>query len=1221
MHASFQWISLSRRILPALLLAFSFAACGGDEPGGADSPDSFSMGGSVSGLDGTLILQLNGANDLTLSADGPFLFSVEIESGKAWAVTILTQPALQSCSVEMGSGTLSDANISDIEVSCTYRTYAVGGSVSGLSGSLVLQNNGGDDLSLSADGDFHFASDLAHGDTYSVTIKTQPNGQSCVVSQGAGTISGAVVSDIAVSCTTHSYAVGGSVSGLSGTVVLLNNDGDELTLTENGDFAFSTEVAHGEAYAVTVKTQPDDQSCEVSAGSGTVDAAVVSTVEISCANNPHVVGGSVTGLEGESVVLQLNGGEELTVSADASFSFSSELYSGDVWEVTIAGQEGERFCTIENGVGTVSGADISDIQVHCALYAFFGAYDFIYGTHLWRTDGTEAGTLRMDDPADELRVNYDPDDNNGIAHNGLFYFVAESENEGEEVWVSDGSEHGAWLLKDLWPGSDGSEPYEFAALGDHVFFVALDSVSGSERLWMTDGTEAGTQIVTPDALSEIIFYGVMNGKLYFTAYTEQTHYDLWVTDGTEAGTHIVHDMGFEDYSSMGKGVIAGDKIFYSGYGGSTDNYELWVSDGTDGGTTQVKEINASAGSYPDHLTPIGDKILFSASDAEGLALWVSDGTEVGTKKLLAINYLRDGFSTGDMAYFSLDDGSNGRELWRTDGTVAGTVMVKDILPNAGGDPRYFALFEGQVFFSANDENGAREPWVSDGTEAGTHLLVDADRLWHSFPSYLTALDEGVFFIARDADLSYEPWLSDGTDEGTQLIKDINTKEENPYPQYYTVGANGFLYFAANDYVHGSELWVSDGTSDGTYMALDLNVGSNGSNPGHRDSPTNDMVVFKDALFFTALGEGVYGRPQIYTGDGTAEGTSVLLAAAPLVESYDYRYLTPGATKMIFTANHPTHGVEPWVTDGTPENTFLLKDIYAGTSSSSLQHLAAMGDSFFFNANDGTNGTELWKSDGTEAGTVMVKDIYEGTASGSPQYLTPQGDKVFFSAQDNTHGNELWVSDGTEAGTWMVKDITAGSGGTSPREIKAFGDQVVFKHFLSAEVYISDGTEAGTKVIKEINPTGNSQIYQLTVVGDKLFFYANDGTHGNELWVSDGTEEGTNMVRDLTPGAGGTSFNYLTAGDGLLFFTATVDSSYDRELWVSDGTSGGTRMVKDINEARSSSPGNFFFHDGLLYFTATTADGDISLWVSDGTEAGTRLFSDINQVATDSCRPT
>jgi hypothetical protein len=167
-------------------------------------------------------------------------------------------------------------------------SFTVGGTVSGLSGTVVLQDNGGDNLSVTANGSFTFATALPSGAPYNVTVKTNPSGQTCTVSSGSGTVGSANVTNVAVSCTTNtggSFTVGGTVSGLSGTVVLQDNGGDDLSVPANGSFTFATSLASGAAYAVTVKTNPSGQTCTVSNGSGTVGSANVTSVAVSCTAN------------------------------------------------------------------------------------------------------------------------------------------------------------------------------------------------------------------------------------------------------------------------------------------------------------------------------------------------------------------------------------------------------------------------------------------------------------------------------------------------------------------------------------------------------------------------------------------------------------------------------------------------------------------------------------------------------------------------------------------------------------------------------------------------------------------------------------------------------------------------------------------------------------------------------------------------------------------------
>ncbi|MFN3376106.1 MAG: DUF4369 domain-containing protein [Burkholderiaceae bacterium] len=167
--------------------------------------------------------------------------------------------------------------------------YTIAGQLSGLVAGqrVVLQNNGGDDLSVATNGRFVFGATVSATRPYAVTVKTQPTGQRCIVSQGSGNATGPV-ENVTVRCenvAAGTYTVGGTVIGLSGAGLVLQNNGrDDLAVGSNGGFTFGTALAGGTAYAVTVRSQPAGQSCSVRNGTGTVGTAPVSSVEVTCGN-------------------------------------------------------------------------------------------------------------------------------------------------------------------------------------------------------------------------------------------------------------------------------------------------------------------------------------------------------------------------------------------------------------------------------------------------------------------------------------------------------------------------------------------------------------------------------------------------------------------------------------------------------------------------------------------------------------------------------------------------------------------------------------------------------------------------------------------------------------------------------------------------------------------------------------------------------------------------
>ncbi|MFO7593523.1 MAG: hypothetical protein R6X15_05695 [Pseudomonadota bacterium] len=249
-------------------------------------------------------------------------------------------------------------------------SYSVGGVVSGLEGSgLVLQTDGGDELSIDKNDIFYFDKPLKHGETYNVTVKTHPTNlnQTCTVENGKGTVDAAKVNDIAVTCTTNTYYISGRLTGLDNgvTLVLQNNEGDDLSLTDNSGFIFDTKIPDGEKYDVSVKTQPTDQVCTVTSGSGTVNGGNVTNIGVNCITY-YSVGGTVSGLgSGETVTLQNPGTTDLTVSKNGKFTFTPKLENGSSYNVSVTAQPADKVCAILRESGTLNGGPVTDVTVTC----------------------------------------------------------------------------------------------------------------------------------------------------------------------------------------------------------------------------------------------------------------------------------------------------------------------------------------------------------------------------------------------------------------------------------------------------------------------------------------------------------------------------------------------------------------------------------------------------------------------------------------------------------------------------------------------------------------------------------------------------------------------------------------------------------------------------------------------------------------------------------------
>ena len=370
--------------------------------------NDYTVGGSVTGLAGTGLVLRNNGEDAAITADGTFAFATPLRSGQAYDVTVETQPVTpsQTCTVTSGVGTVGAADVTSVVVDCITNTFVVGGNVSGLEGTgLVLQNQLGDDLPISADGAFAFNTPVASGAMYAVTVLSQPTmrWQTCTVARGSGLVVDAASADIEITCTTNAYPVGGTVTGLSGSgLVLRNNGGDPVAVAADGAFTFDTEVRSGEPFDVTVGTQPTGpwQTCAVTGGTGTMLGAAVTAMTVNCETNAYAIGGTVTGLGGAGLELSLNGGAPLPVSAAGTFAFPTTLRSGAAYVVTIVEQPEQQWqtCTLSNGSGTVAGAAVTDVQVNCTTtrYPIGGTVSGLVGSGLVLETGAQTLSISAD---------------------------------------------------------------------------------------------------------------------------------------------------------------------------------------------------------------------------------------------------------------------------------------------------------------------------------------------------------------------------------------------------------------------------------------------------------------------------------------------------------------------------------------------------------------------------------------------------------------------------------------------------------------------------------------------------------------------------------------------------------------------------------------------------------------------------------------------------------
>lgn len=690
------------------------------------------------------------------------------------------------------------------------------------------------------------------------------------------------------------------------------------------------------------------------------------------------------------------------------------------------------------------------------------------GGELWRTDGTEAGTFLL---ADIFPGATGSQPSGFTVAGGTLYFVADDGSNGAELWATDGTVAGTRLVRDVNPGSGGVGTVSLAALGSQVCFAATTPAAGAE-LWISDGTAAGTTLLgdlvpgagssaprsltafggrvfcvaTTPAVGDELFVSdgtgpgtarvvtlatggssagsllVAGTRMFFFVEDPSFVRRLHVTDGTSAGTRIVSN----DYEVGSQGMIAvGNEVVLTARFSSSGLPELLRCDGTNFTSLYV----GTAASPPAPRVYNGNVVAFLGSDN---LLWRTTGAPASAVRFFERSngddsgpiVLTDMEQLGDRIVFTADDGVNGLEPWVSDGTAAGTTLLRNIHPTAGSTSTAYVVVGGRAYFRANDGATGQELWVTDGTAAGTVQVADINPgSASSTPSNLIGFDGKVYFAANRAGSGVELWVSDGTASGTVLLREIRAGTASSSPANFVV-YRGALYFSADDGVNGVELWRTDGTPAGTVLAVDLVPGSSSGN-------FSTPVVYDDAILFRLFGS------NLYRTDGTAAGTVNLNPAGGLASP---AFLGVAGNLMFMVGQSSPQQL--WVTDGTVAGTRLVRAFTSGTTG-----FAAIGGRALFLASDGVTGLELWSSDGTAAGTNLLRDIAPGSVAGALSagflFQVPGADRALFPARDGTHGAELWVTDGTAAGTTLLQDLEVGPYGSAPSRPVLAGCRLFF----------------------------------------------------------------------------------------------------------------------------------------------------------------------------------
>ncbi|WP_196893247.1 T9SS type A sorting domain-containing protein [Aureivirga marina] len=767
---------------------------------------------------------------------------------------------------------------------------------------------------------------------------------------------------------------------------------------------------------------------------------------------------------------------------------------------------------------------------------------------------------------------------NIIKTNSGFYFtglnssnINHIEDTYRELWFSDGTKEGTYLVKDIISGNEGANPKELTLLNNTLFFVGK-SENTDFSLYKTDGTADGTTIITDsfsneftDENKDLIVY---NNQIYFSHNNE-----IWTTDGSFSNAHKVLEQ--ESFYKF----IFNDELYFFGKSSIVSGFGLWKTNGTMEGTVSVYywDSNVNKDDF-NIIINENDFYFLSLNPNSGDVLWKSDGTTQGTMLVkniteneTSLSHLNGTNLNGEILFLSPASNVSeiGFDLWKTNGTEEGTILLKSF-PQSDFTNRNIALktFNNEVYFYANDGIYGNEIWKSDGTMEGTVLVKDhfSDENQDIFISdfYVDELNNQLFFFGNTSNPEdfKTLWTTDGTEEGTHEFS--NKLKIKTTSIFFTF--NGKTVFSAYSDLNGYELWELHENPEEISVLFESKVNA--------DSEPNFQFDLEDKIYFTA-NQKPNEKKLFYfdASENKIEETELQIGNKNVKLNDDYFSLV----------NHEIYGREIWKTNFENNSSSLLKDIYSGTASSvtSDNELIVWNGNLYFSADDGISGFQLWKSDGTETGTQILK-ITNPNGGSYPKNFTIFNNELYFTSNNQNAVKSLWKTNGTETGTVEVLADKSYHGITKLNN-KLLLFESSENDFNLENVAFWDGT---TKTILQTFNFDYSglKIKYIESKNEVYFSFLNQENWRNYLYKTDGTIQGTNLVFESE-----TTMDYMIIEDIFecgehIYFTVGEHINSIFKIWRINNS--GVFKIDEENQSYSSIREINCMENHLVYLKGT-----------------------------------
>jgi ELWxxDGT repeat protein len=854
-------------------------------------------------------------------------------------------------------------------------------------------------------------------------------------------------------------------------------------------------------------------------------------------NQPWVTHGTAMGTFAWGPVIPGTAGGGVPIRAMGKtylFQFSPQT-SGSIW---ISDGTPSGTSLVGNAINEPNWNNMAP-EVAFGSSAIFSAANSSTGAReLWLSDGVHASIHLSSSSGEAYNVI------NSVVANGHIFFLATNSDGSYEPWISDGTTAGTarlGMIPQVAPDPGRPRAAELVQVGNFLIFSAYTGTAGRE-LWRIDlSTNAVSQVAniaagTSSGVAPNSVFCALGSIAIFSAAADGTNWVLWRTDGTPAGTFqlasVAPDPNFSYVKAPGS-----QRTLFGVFTGAVE--QLWATDGSVQGTVQLPFSGA-----PDQVYPVGSNYYLTASSPSGNQLWRTDGTVSGSSPLAGIpaslhfasqfagddtkvfvssddasgasgslfvydpqgrtskqisryartvsqafSYIFD-YAQG-MLFFDNEDPSTGEELWISDGTSAGTQILKNIAPETqtrASNPQNFAEYANLLYFSADDGIHGRELWRSDGTNVGTQLVADLNPgAGDSNPTNLFVSNGKLYFFALDNSGTFKFWQSDGTAAGTLLLA---TLAPTPLPACAPSGVSigNVTYFSGYDPLLGSQLWRTDGSVAGTFRVSNIAINA-GVSQG-----LCSLIAFNGNVYFDAGGPSVTYN-NLWKSDGTAAGTISLTGSnqTNLAPSF---FATNGS-ELYFRGTDATLVGQLWRTDGTVLGT---EPVSLANVSGATGVYGSVGGKILFRTAGNTQAhpSQFWVTDGTSANSLQVgpdmaiaMDAFVNHGIGYVAGQLPTGSEPT---------GEVLATDGTAAGTHDVFPIE-GDFAFVAGTFADFRGQTMFQIQVQTQAQSSfvwirtDGTAAGTQ---DTNATSTGTAWG--EAGQNFFYVGNDGSTGNELWV-------------------------------------------------------------------------------------------------------------------------